>query len=233
MILLYYQDAYLKEFKAEVKEVNNGKYVVLDNTAFYPIGGGQTFDTGKLISNKREYNVVYVGKFDGKISHEVYNEGLKLGDKVKGILNWDRRYKLMRMHTATHIVSTLIHNETGALITGNQLEPDKARIDFSLEDFDKEKMKGYIEESNEIIKRNLSVNSYFVTKEEAEKIPGLVKLTMKLPERENIRIVEIGDFDRQADGGTHVKNTSEIGKVVFLMADNKGKSNRRIYFTLN
>lgn len=233
MIPLYYLDAYLKEFKAEVKEVNNGKYIVLDNTAFYPIGGGQTFDTGKLVSNNKEHNVVYVGKFDGKISHEVDNEGLKMGDMVKGTINWDRRYKLMRMHTATHIVSTLIHNETGALITGNQLEPDKARIDFSLEDFDKEKMKEYIEKSNEIIKRNLNVKSYFITKEEAEKIPGLTKLAMKLPERESIRIVEIGDYDRQADGGTHVKNTSEIGNVVFLTANNKGKNNRRIYFTLN
>lgn len=231
MDTLYYLNAYAKEFEAEVKEVNNGKYVVLDKTCFYSSGGGQPHDTGKIISDK-EYDVIYVAKADGKIIHEVDKEGLKAGDKVKGIINWDRRYKLMRMHTATHIVSTLIHNKTRALITGNQINVDETRVDFSLDVFDKEKIKEYIEEANEIIKKNLEVRSYFISKEDAENISGLTKLAMKLPEREKIRIVEIGDFDKQADGGTHVKNTKEIGKIVFVKAENKGKNNRRIYFKL-
>ena len=129
MDILYYFDAYLKEFEAEVLEVD-GKYIVLDKTAFYATGGGQPCDTGKIIS-KEEYNVVSVGKVDGKISHEVDKEGLKTGDRVKGVIDWDRRYKLMRMHTAAHIISSLIHNKTGALITGNQLDTDKTRVDYS------------------------------------------------------------------------------------------------------
>ena len=230
MDILYYFDAYAKEFEAEVLEVN-GKYIVLDKTAFYAAGGGQPYDTGKIISDN-EYNVVSVGKVDGKISHEVDKEGLKTGDKVKGIIDWDRRYKLMRMHTAAHIISTLIHNKTGALITGNQLDTDKTRVDYSSE-IGKDKIEEYIKEANEIINRNLEVKSYFISKEEAAEIEGLTKLAMKLPEREKIRSVEIGDFDKQADGGTHVKNTREIGKIVFLRVENKGKDRKRLYFELS
>jgi len=232
MYQLYYKDAYIREFETEVKAVNKGKFIVLDQTIFYPNGGGQPHDMGKIISNGREYNIIYVGKFDGMISHEVDKEGLKVGDKIKGVLNWERRYKYMRMHTAVHIVCQIINSETGALITGNQIGEHKTRVDFSLEDYDKEKIREYVERSNEIVNKNLDVRSYFISKEEAQKIPDLIKLAMKLPDREEIRIVEIGDFDRQADGGTHVKNTEEIGKVVFLKTDNKGKNNRRVYFSL-
>ena len=96
---LYMDDSYLKEFEAAVESVKDGKYIVLDKTAFYPIGGGQPHDTGTMICNGDEYPIVYVGKFSGMISHEVAKPGLKEGDKVTGRIDWNRRYRLMRMHT--------------------------------------------------------------------------------------------------------------------------------------
>ena len=110
---LYMDDCYLKEFEAVVKNVTKGKFVVLDRTAFYPNSGGQPYDTGVMIrqSDKKQFIVVYVGKFDGEISHEVGEEGLQIGDKVIGKINWERRYKLMRSHTAAHVLSAIFHKE--------------------------------------------------------------------------------------------------------------------------
>ncbi len=228
-------DCYLKEFEATVKSVTQGKYIVLDKTAFYPKSGGQPNDTGVMIrqSNGKQFFVVYVGKFNGEISHEVGEEGLKQGDKVIGKIDWDRRYKLMRMHTAAHILSAVFHQEVGALITGNQLDLEKSRIDFSLENFDREKIDEYIRKSNEIVDEDLGIKIYTIPRAEAVKEPSLAKLAKGLPEGiANIRIVGIEGFDKQADGGTHVKSTKEVGKIVFLKAENKGRSNRRVYFTL-
>ena len=165
---LYLKDSYLKEFEANVIEAN-GKYIVLDKTAFYPSSGGQLNDTGKLIKDREEFNVVYVGKFNGKISHEVDKEDLKKGDKIKGIIDWDRRYKLMRSHTASHILSYILNTEAGALITGNQLDIEKCRDDFNLENFDREKIKEYVKKANEIIAKNLDVKIYFLKRDEALK----------------------------------------------------------------
>ncbi|MBC8501112.1 MAG: alanyl-tRNA editing protein [DPANN group archaeon] len=230
---LYLDDSYLKEFDATVTKVDGGKYTVLDNTAFYPNSGGQPWDEGVMKRDGEEFKVAFVGKFGDNISHEVDKEGLKVGDKVHCVIDWERRYKLMRMHTSAHIVSTLIHNKTGALISGNQLGIDKTRIDFNLEDYDRDKMVEYLKEANEIIKKNIEVKSYYLPREEAMKIPSVVKLAGALPPAiDTLRIVEIGDFDTQADGGTHVKNTSEIGDLEFLKAENKGKNNRRIYYKL-
>jgi len=232
---LYMNDCYLKEFEATVKSVANGKYIVLDKTAFYPKSGGQLYDTGFMMrqSDSKQFTVVYVGKFGGEISHEVAEEGLKEGDKIIGKINWDRRYKLMRMHTAAHIISAIFHQEAGALITGNQLDLEKSRIDFSLENFDREKIDEYIRKANEIIEDDLPIKIYTIPKTEAISDPSLFKLAKGLPEGiKEMRIVEIEGFDKQADGGTHVKSTKEIGKIGFLKAENKGKSNRRVYFTL-
>ncbi|RMF54344.1 alanyl-tRNA editing protein [Candidatus Woesearchaeota archaeon] len=235
MRALYLDDSYLKEFESVVKEVNQDKFVVLENTAFYPNGGGQPYDTGKIISeNGKEYKVVFVGKFSGQISHEVDKPGLKVGDRIKGIIDWERRYRLMRMHTASHIIANVFHNDAGAKITGNQLGIEKSRVDFSLERFDRELINNYIKKANEIIKRNLEVSVEFVPREEAEKDPSLFKLAMSFPhDFKELRIVSIGDVDRQCDGGTHVKNTSEIGTVELVKLENKGKNNRRVYFTLS
>ncbi|MFC1800846.1 alanyl-tRNA editing protein AlaXM [Nanoarchaeota archaeon] len=233
MKALYMEDSYLKEFASKVKSVKDGKFVILDDTAFYPNGGGQLFDTGVLVRNGEEFKVVFVGKFDGSISHEVDHEGLAEGDEVVGRIDWERRYKLMRSHSASHVLSAVLYKEAGALITGNQIGLDKTRIDFNLENFDREKLIEYIAKANEIIKKNLPINVKFMPRVEAEKDPSLQKLAKGLPPGiEEIRIIEIEDYDRQADGGTHVKSTEEIGELEFLKAENKGAQRRRVYFKL-
>lgn len=230
---LYMNDSYLKEFEATVESVKDDKFVVLDKSAFYPTGGGQPHDTGSIICNGEGYPVVYVGKFSGNISHEVAKIGLNASDKVIGRIDWDRRYKLMRMHTAAHIIDAVLYKEAGALCTGNQLGFDKSRIDFSLETIDKEKIQSYIDVANEYVKRAIHVKIYFMKREEALKIPGVVKLASVMPpEVEELRIVEIPGVDLQADGGTQVRNTSEIGEISLLSVENKGKANRRLYYAV-
>jgi len=230
---LYLEDSYLKECDATVVSVTNGKYVVLDQTIFYPKGGGQPWDTGKMIRNGEVFNVVYVGKFSGEISHEVDHAGLKPGDKVHCVLDWERRYRLMRSHTAAHVFASLICNETGALVTGNELGLDKIRFDFSLEGLNRELILKYVEKANELFKKDIPVRTYWLPREEALKIPGVIKMAKALPPNiPKLRIVEIVGVDKQADGGTHVKNLREVGQIEFLKAVNKGKKNKRVYFRI-
>jgi len=227
-------NCYTQDFEAIVTSVIENKFIILDNTAFYPNSGGQPNDTGTLTrkSDGKIFKVIFVGKFEGKISHQIQNSDLEPDDEVIGRVDWDRRLKLMRFHTAAHILSAVIRNETGARITGNQKEEEKARIDFDLEKFDKAKMEEYVEKANKIIKKNIQIKKYFMKREEALNNPDLFSLKNVVPPDENeLRIVEIGDFDVQACGGCHVDNTSEIGKLKFLKAQNKGKNNRRVYFT--
>jgi misacylated tRNA(Ala) deacylase len=229
---LYLEDCYLKEFEAVVEKVD-GKYVILDQTACYPESGGQPTDTGVLIRDGEEFKVKSVKKAGADILHEVDKEGLKVGDKVKGIIDWNRRHILMRYHTAAHVLSTVVHKETGCVITGNQLNIDKGRIDFDLEQFDREKLAEYARRANEIIKKQIPVHIRFLPREEAFKIPSLVRITKMLPESiKIIRIVDIEGFDQQACAGAHVKNIGEIGTIEIIKADNKGANNRRVYFVL-
>ena len=230
---LYMNNSYLNEFEAVVESVKDDKFVVLDRTAFYPTGGGQPYDTGVMICSNEEYPVIYAGKFSGKISHEVSKSGLKAGDKVIGRIDWDRRYKFMRMHTAAHLLISIFNRESNVLITGNQIDEDKTRIDFNMENFDREKIMQYIETANDIIKQDLPVKTYYLPREEAMKIPGVVKLAGALPpDVHTLRIVEIPGVDLQADGGTHVKSLAEVGTIEFVKAENKGKDNRRVYYTV-
>ncbi|HDD46356.1 MAG TPA: alanyl-tRNA editing protein [Candidatus Aenigmarchaeota archaeon] len=234
--LIYMQDCYVKEFDAIVEKVENNK-VFLNRTAFYPTGGGFPHDVGKIIraGDGKIFNVIDVVKDKevGRVAHIIASNGLKEGDKVRGAIDWERRYRLMKMHTTAHALSAVIAKHTSALITGGQLGLDKSRIDFNLEEFDKEKIKEYIDEVNEELSKGRKVKIYFMKREEAEKIPNITKLAKGLPPSiKNLRIVEIEGLDLQADGGPHVANTKEIGKVIFLKAENKGKNNRRIYFTL-
>jgi misacylated tRNA(Ala) deacylase len=230
---LFLVDSYLRECDATVVSVKDGKYVVLDQTVFYPKGGGQPCDTGKILSGDEAYTVVYVGKFSGEISHEVDRPGLKEGDKAHCVLDWERRYKLMRSHTAAHLFASLLCTGTGALVTGNQLEQDKIRFDFSLEKFDPETLRTYVDKANELLREDVPVRSYELPREEALKIPGVVKMAEAFPpDIPRLRIVEIVGVDRQADGGTHVKNLREVGQIRVLKTENKGKQNRRVYFTL-
>jgi Ser-tRNA(Ala) deacylase AlaX len=231
---LFLVDSYLKESPATIVSVKDGKYVILDQTIFYAKGGGQPNDTGKIIRGSDVFNVVYVGKFSGEISHEVDREGLKAGDNVSCVLNWERRYKLMRSHTAAHALTALLNKGTGALITGNQLEEDHVRFDFSLEKFDKALLEEYLAKANKLFATDVAVSWYELPREEALKIPGIIKMAEAFPpDLPVLRIVEIVGVDRQADGGTHVRNLREIGRVELIKTENKGKNNRRIYFRLN
>ena len=231
--ILYLEDSYLKEIDATITSVKDDKYVTLDQTIFYPKGGGQPHDTGSMTRGVQRYNVIYVGKFSGEISHEVDKPGLQVGDKVHCVLDWNRRYKLMRTHTASHLFASLLCNGTGALVTGNQLEEDKVRFDFSLEKFDRDTVQCYIDEANKLFRRDISVKTYELPREEALKIPGIIKMAEAYPPNvPNLRIVEIDGIDMQADGGTHVKDLKEIGRIELLKIENKGKQNRRVYFKL-
>jgi len=137
----------------------------------------------------------------------------------------------MRSHTAAHVFASLLCRGTGALVTGNQLEEDKVRFDFSLEKYDREMLSNYIDETNNLLKRAIPVKWYELPKEEALKIPGVIKMAEALPpDIPKLRIVEIVGVDTQADGGTHVKNLKEVGQIKLLKTENKGKNNRRVYF---
>ncbi|MEM4332126.1 MAG: alanyl-tRNA editing protein AlaXM [Candidatus Micrarchaeia archaeon] len=232
---LYLDDSYLKECESSVISVGDGRHIVLDKTIFYPSGGGQPSDKGKIIRLKdgREFAVVSVKKENGEAVHEVNAPGLLPGDMVRCVLDWQRRYALMRMHTAAHILASIFYREGGAQITGNQLDVDKSRFDFSMDGFDREKMEEYVRKANEIFKKSIEVKVYSLPRDDALKIEGIVKLANALPPSLAVlRIVEIPDVDIQADGGTHVKNTQEIGELIVLKLENKGKENKRIYFTL-
>jgi len=230
---LYLNDSYLRECDAHVVSVKNGKYIVLDQTVFYPKGGGQPWDTGKMVKDNEVYNVVYVGKFSGEISHEVDRAGLKEGDRVHCVLNWKRRYKLMRSHTAAHTLASILCRETGALITGNQIEEDKVRFDFNLKEYSREILERYIEKANKLLGKDIPVKWYEIPREEALKIPHVSKMAKaSFPNVPKLRIVEIVGVDKQADGGTHVKNLKEVGQIELLKTENKGKDNRRVYFKL-
>jgi misacylated tRNA(Ala) deacylase len=171
---------------------------------------------------------------EDSIAHVLQTAGsLVVGNPVHGVLDWNRRHRIMRMHTSAHLLSAIFHKETGALITGNQIEPDKSRIDFSLDDFDREKMLVYCSQANEAIAKDPPVKTYFMKREEALKIPGITKLASVMPpDVKDLRIVEIEGYDLQADGGVHVKNLGEVRKIEPLKFENKGKSNRRMYFTI-
>jgi Ser-tRNA(Ala) deacylase AlaX len=231
--MLYLEDSYMRECNATVVSVKDDKYVSLDQSVFYPKGGGQPHDTGKIIRGDEVFNVVFVAKFSGEVSHEVDHLGLKAGDTVHCVLDWDRRYKLMRSHTAAHLFASMLCVGTGALVTGNQLEVDKVRFDFSLEKFDPQILEEYLDKANALLRTDTPVRWYELSREEALKIPGIVKMAEAFPpEIPRLRIVEIVGLDKQADGGTHVRNLNEVGQIKLLKMENKGKNNRRIYFTL-
>jgi len=230
---LYMDKSYLKTWEAKVVSVKDDKYIILDKTAFYPKGGGQPWDEGYIIKNSEKFKVVYVGKFSGEISHEVEKSGLKVGDKVSCELNWERRYTYMRYHTASHLISNILYRRANAKITGNQIELDKTRMDFSMKDYSPEKLKAFVDEANEIIKKNLPVSIDYMSRDNVLKKPELARLAMGLPNNiKEFRIVRIGEIDEQVDGGTHVENLKEIGEIEIIKTVNKGKDNRRIYFIL-
>ncbi len=230
---LYMDDSYLKSWKTKIISVKDDKYIILEDTAFYPKSGGQPWDEGFIIKDHQKYRVVYVGKFSGKISHEVDKPGLEEGDEVFCEIDWNRRYTYMRYHTASHLISNILYSRVNAKITGNQIELDKTRMDFSMKDYSPEKLHAFVDEANRIIDQDLSITIDYMTREEVLGKPELARLAVGLPKDiTEFRIVRIGDIDVQVDGGTHVNHLKEIGKIEMTKTVNKGKDNRRMYFVL-
>jgi len=230
---LYLYDSYLKEFEAKIQHVT-GNQIILDQTAFHPLTGGVAYDTGYLAKENIKHKVVKVeiSKETKEIIHTLEEEAdLNRGDIVKGILDWERRYRLMRLHTAAHLIAAIMYRDYNALITGGQVDPQHAKLDFNLPKTDREIFEAAVEKANKESSKNIQLKIYFLAREEALKMPGVVKLAERMPpEEKELRIVEIPGIDIQADGGPHVRNTNEIGEISLLKIENKGKDQRRVYF---
>ncbi|GBD18384.1 Alanine--tRNA ligase [bacterium HR27] len=236
-VLLCLDDSYLRAFDAVVTGVTPDNGVVLDQTAFYPGGGGQPHDTGELIARDgARWRVVSVrrGTASGEIVHLLDGPPPPVGTAVHGRLDWERRYRLMRFHTALHVLSAVVYREFGALVTGAHLDVDKARMDFELEDLAPERVARIEALTNEAIARGLPVRWWTIPREEAERIPDLIRTKINLlpPTIRQVRVVEIEWLDLQADGGTHVRNTREIGGIRVVGTRSKGRSNKRLEIVL-
>jgi Ser-tRNA(Ala) deacylase AlaX len=226
---LFLEDSYATECEATIREID-GEKVVLDQTVFYPTGGGQEHDTGVLQQGERSFEVYQVKKENGKIVHFVKDAAeLRLG-RVNARINWDRRYGLMRHHSLLHVLGSVVYKKYGALCTGNQIYQERARIDFNeLRELSKEELEDIVGETNKILKEGHPISSRYVSRGEAESIPGLIKTVVSLLPSSitEVRLVTIGSIDEQACGGTHVKNTAEIGQMVIHEVKSKGKNNKR------
>lgn len=234
---LYWKDQNIAEFEAKVVSVSENT-VTLDRTAFYPRGGGQPCDTGMLASNERTFPVSSVEKSGDDVIHTLSSEPMpELGEVVVGKIDWNRRYSHMRYHTAIHVLDGIVTQRHGSegMLTGGQIYEDRARIDFDMPDLTKEKIQELIAEANSVISSGLRVYAKVISSHEAMKMPNISRT---LPGREllekleSIRIVVIDGLDEQADGGTHVSNTREVGRLVFRKLENKGKRNKRVEFFL-
>jgi len=224
---------YTLEFIATVKEIRDQTGIILENTYFYPTGGGQPFDTGVLRLAEKEYLVIDVKKQDGVIVHIVDADGLAVGDTVECVIDQPRREKLRRMHTATHVLCAVIERASGAKVTGNQIGEEKTRIDFDLERNDPELMRAWVDEANAILASGVKVQKSVTTRDVLLQRPEMVKLAMGFPEHvTDVHLVDIPGADVQPCGGTHCDTLSEIGRIVFLGAETRGKNRRRVYIGL-
>jgi misacylated tRNA(Ala) deacylase len=224
---LFWEQPYSQEFTGTVVSID-GPRVELDQTMFYPRGGGVSCDMGVLGGLK----VVETAKEGDRIFHALETSpSFNVGQSLTGKVDWARRHRLMKMHTAGHLLSALFYSRADCRITGNQIDFDRSRMDFNLEQFDRSKIESYVEEANRLIAGDAPVKTYFLDREEALKLPEMVKLAEATPPAEDkLRIVEIAGIDRQADGGLHVTHLREIGKIQLLKLENKGKTNRRLYY---
>jgi misacylated tRNA(Ala) deacylase len=228
--LLYQTDAYLKEFSACVTAVE-GMAVALDRTAFYATSGGQPHDTGTLNAGGRVWQVTEVRKQGDDVWHTLQGAGIPaVGEQVHGAIDWARRYKLMRTHTALHLLCGVVFRDYGALVTGGNMDTSEGRLDFELRDFTPELAQTIIDAVNAEIAAARPVEVEILPREEAFQIPDLIRTKINLlPEGiTRVRTVNIVGLDLQADGGTHVANTHEVGRVTLLKTRSKGANNKRI-----
>jgi misacylated tRNA(Ala) deacylase len=230
---LYLEDPYLRAFDAEVVACADGR-CLLTRTAFFPGGGGQPADRGHLVLGGERLPVTQVHEDEaGAIWHEL-PRALDPGTAVQGELDWPYRYALMRHHGLMHVVNAVAREHYAGTITGVQIGPDRSRIDFKLSGFGREQLPELEARVNEVLRRDLPVRSSYVTEAEFRSRPELVRTLNVLPPVVDgkVRVVEMAGFDAQACGGTHVHSTSEIGATRIEKFDNKGKDNKRLYWTL-
>lgn len=230
---LYLDDPYQREFDAEVLE-SAGGWSALSRTLFYPGGGGQPHDRGHLILHGDAVAVSALREdAAGRIWHCVGCDPAA-GDAVRGTIDWPFRYALMRHHGLMHVVNTVARQHFGGVITGVQIGPDRSRIDFKLTGFSREQIPEFESRVNAVIDRGLPVTSSIISADEYRRRPELIRTLNALPPvvDGHVRIVEIGGFDAQACGGTHVHSTREIGRAHVGRFDNKGKDNKRFYWDL-
>lgn len=233
--LLYHENSYMYECSARVVAVD-GDEIALDATVFYPGGGGQMPDHGTIFwdNYQNEATVITMNKRDDIVWHTLDVDPPPVGTEVVGRIDWDFRYKMMRTHTALHILCGVIWKEFGVQVTGGQMYPDKARMDFAMENLNKDRI-AYIEQKiNEAVEADYPVRVYTLPREKAFAIPDLIRTRINLlpPEIEEVRIVEIVGLDLQADGGTHVHHTKEVGGIKITKTENKGKINKRLEIVL-
>mgnify|MGYP003306169133 FL=1 len=226
---IFRDDPYKKECEAKILDFGDN-WIILDQTVFYAEGGGQLGDTGLIKAGQKEIQIENTIMENDLIKH-IFNSkfDFEIGDNVTCIIDWDRRYKLMKMHTSLHLLCSLVN----AKVTGGSVGDGKGRLDFNL-DFkpNKEELKDNL---NDLIQGNHDITISWISAQELDKNPNLVKTMSVLPPRTNgsIRMVRIGDnIDYQPCGGTHVKNTSEIGLVEINKVENKGKLNKRVAISL-
>ncbi len=231
---LYATDAYLRAFDATVVELTDQGGAVLDRTAFYATGGGQPHDVGSLSWNGGSAQVTEVRKDGGRVVHTLEGAAPPIGANVHGEIDWERRYALMRHHTALHAMSGVIYQLYGATVTGGQMYPDRARMDFLLPDLSAERLAHIEARTNELLAEGHDVSVRILPRAEALAIPDLIRTKVNLLSEEigEIRVVNIEGIDQQADGGTHVANTREVGRVRIAGSENKGKGNKRLQIVL-
>lgn len=236
----YLEDSYLKEINTKIKKITEQQYLVLEETITYAESGGQPSDEGKIIKNDKEYEIVYAKKMENGISHMLKEKTIELneGDEIKLILNWEKRYTLMKMHSSAHVLIAAINQINPKIkVTGNQLGEKESRMDINTEELNNEEIQKIEQKANQIIQEEHQIKHRILTKEEAMENQELFKLDGKNPKEmiekfDIIRTTEIENVDEQIDGGTHVKNTKEIGKIKITKTKNKGKNNKRMYWEI-
>jgi misacylated tRNA(Ala) deacylase len=227
--LLYLRDAEQREFDAAVLVVD-GDRVVLDRTAFYVTGGGQPYDTGVLTWDGGTARVVEVRKDGAGTWHQLEGDGPAVGEVVHGEIDWDRRHALMRTHTALHVLCGVIWNEWSVPVTGGNMEPLSARMDFEFDPLPD----GFGPRVEELVNVELAadrpIEVSFLPRDVAVADEDLIRTKVNLiPESvAEIRVVDIVGLDKQADGGTHVRSTGEVGRIRVVKTESKGKGNKRV-----
>jgi misacylated tRNA(Ala) deacylase len=235
--LLYQTDSYIREFDAVVTSVlMTERAVVLDRSAFYPGGGGQPCDFGTLTVEGVTYPVGKVKKQRNDVLHYLGGDASlpSEGAPARGTLDWARRYELMRTHTALHILCGTVFRDYGALVTGGDMEPGKGRLDFEFETMRGELVREIEAAINREVAQAREIRVQILPRDEAFQIPDLIRTKINLlPDGiTHVRTIEILGLDLQADGGTHVRNTSEVGKIRIADYKSKGAINKRIYIEL-